>query len=75
MGLLQVLETVQQLQVQGAVDMAPGPFAGGPHVNEDRPALVQVAGLQHVDRHRALYFQGGFLGMQQRHQAEKQDGK
>ncbi|MNR43324.1 hypothetical protein D3C85_1619360 [compost metagenome] len=75
MRLGQVVETAKQVKVQGTVDMAPSPFAGRPHVDENHPALIQVTCLQHVYRHCALYFHGGLLGLQARHQAEEQDRK
>ncbi|MNF63311.1 hypothetical protein D3C84_450090 [compost metagenome] len=71
----QVAEAAHQVQVQGAVDMAPGPFAGGTDIDEDRAPLVQIARLQHIDRHRTLHLHGSFLGLEQGHQAEEKQWK
>ncbi|MCY1180276.1 hypothetical protein D9M73_207080 [compost metagenome] len=66
----QVAEATQQVQVKGTVDMAPGPFAGGPDIDEDRPPLVEIARLQHIDCHSALHLHGSLLGPAQGRQAE-----
>ncbi|MDT4859367.1 hypothetical protein FQZ97_938750 [compost metagenome] len=75
MRLGQVAEATQQVQVKGTVDMAPGPFAGGPDIDEDRPSLVQIARLQHIDRHRTLHLHGSLLSREQGHQAEQKQWK